>query len=92
MLRLFSSSAGAVDRRRSARPAIPAPERVLRALTPLWPPLDTALAWATQQPRAYVDAEGTPIDRHLAPSLGRDQAKRYLARLGHDAPEEDGEA
>jgi transcriptional regulator with XRE-family HTH domain len=73
-------------------PEIPAPERVLRALAPLWSPLYTLLEWATQQTRAYFDAEGTPIDRHLAPSLVRYQAKRQLARLGHDAQEEEGEA
>jgi hypothetical protein len=71
---------------------IPAPERVLHALAPVWPSIYTALEWATQQTRAYFDAEGTPIDRHLAPSLVRYQAKRYLARLGHDAQEDDGEA
>jgi hypothetical protein len=71
---------------------IPAPEHVLHALTPVWPPLYTALEWATQQTRAYFDTEGTPIDRHLAPSLVRYQAKRYQARLGHDAQEDDGEA
>jgi hypothetical protein len=71
---------------------IPAPEFVLQALAPVWPSIYTALEWATQQTRAYFDAEGTPIDRHLAPSLVRYQAKRYLARLGHDAQEEDGEA
>jgi hypothetical protein len=70
-------------------PEIPAPERVLRALAPLWPPLYTALEWATQQTRAYFDAEGTPVDRHLAPSLVRYQAKRYLARLGHAAQEDE---
>jgi hypothetical protein len=73
-------------------PEIPAPERVLHALAPLWPPLYTALEWATQQTRAYFDAEGTPIDRHLAPSLVRYQAKRTLARLGHAAREEDDQA
>jgi hypothetical protein len=73
-------------------PEIPAPESVLHALAPLWPPLYTALEWATQQTRAYFDAEGVPIDRHLAPSLVRYQAKRALARLGHDAREEEGEA
>jgi hypothetical protein len=73
-------------------PEIPAPERVLRALAPVWPSLYTALEWATQQTRAYFDAEGTPIDRHLAPSLVRYQAKRHLAHLGHDAQEEEGEA
>ena len=73
-------------------PEIPAPTHVLQALAPLWPPLYTALEWATQQTRAYFDAEGVPIDRHLAPSLVRYQAKQYLARLGHDAQEEDGEA
>jgi hypothetical protein len=73
-------------------PEIPAPERVLRALTPVWPPMYTALEWATQQTRAYFEAEGAPIDRHLAPSLVRYQAKRYLARLGHDAQEDEGEA
>jgi hypothetical protein len=72
--------------------AIPAPAQVLHALAALWPPLYTALEWATQQARAYFDAERTPVDRHLAPSLVRYQAKRYLARLGHDAQEEDGEA
>ena len=72
-------------------PEIPAPERVLHALAPVWPPMYTALEWATQQTRAYFDAEGTPIDRHLAPSLVRYQAKRQLARLGHNAQEE-GEA
>src|SRR6266850_6889356 len=71
---------------------IPAPEHVLHALTPGWPPLYTALEWATQQTRAYFDTEGTPINRHLAPSLVRYQAKRYQARLGHDAQEDDGEA
>jgi hypothetical protein len=65
---------------------------VLHALAPVWPPIYTALEWATQQTRAYFDAEGTPIDRHLAPSLVRYQAKRYLARLGHDVQEEEGEA
>ena len=70
-------------------PEIPAPAHVLHALAPLWPPLYTALEWATQQTRAYFDAEGTPIDRHLAPSLVRYQAKQYLARLGHAAREED---
>jgi hypothetical protein len=73
-------------------PEIPAPERVLRVLAPLWPPLYTALEWATQQTRAYFDAEGVPVDRHLAPSLVRYQAKRYLARVGHAAQEEDDEA
>jgi hypothetical protein len=73
-------------------PAIPAPAHVLRALAPLWPPLYTALEWATQQTRAYFDAEDTPVDRHLAPNLIRYQAKQYLVRLGHDAREEDGEA
>jgi hypothetical protein len=68
-------------------PEIPTPERVLRALAPLWSPLYTALEWATQQTRAYFEAEGAPIDRHLAPSLVRYQAKRQLARLGHDAQE-----
>jgi hypothetical protein len=51
-----------------------------------------ALEWATQQTQAYFDAEGIPIDRHLAPSLVRYQAKRYLGQLGHDAQEDDGEA
>jgi hypothetical protein len=73
-------------------PEIPTPTHVLQALAPLWPPLYTALEWATQQTRAYFEAEHTPADRHLAPSLVRYQAKRYLARLGHDAQEEDGEA
>jgi hypothetical protein len=73
-------------------PEIPAPERVLCALTPLWSPLYTALEWATQQTRAYFETEGAPIDRHLAPSLVRYQAKRQLARLGHNAQEEEGEA
>jgi hypothetical protein len=59
---------------------------------PLWPALYTALEWATQQTRAYFDAEGAPIDRHLAPSLVRYHAKHCLARLGHDAQEEAGEA
>jgi hypothetical protein len=72
-------------------PESPAPERVLHALAPMWPPMYTALEWATQQTRAYFDAEGTPIDRHLAPSLVCYQAKRQLARLGHDGQEE-GEA
>src|SRR2546422_8305491 len=83
---------GCVHWRRSFMPEIPAPERVLHALAPLWPPLYTALEWATQQTRAYFDAEGTPVDRHLAPSLVRYQAKRYLARLGHAAQEDEGEA
>jgi len=73
-------------------PEIPAPAHVLQALAPVWPPLYTALEWATQQTRAYFEAEGVPIDRHLAPSLVRYQAKRHLARLGHDAQEEEGEA
>jgi hypothetical protein len=73
-------------------PEIPTPAHVLHALAPLWPPLYTALEWATQQTRAYFDAEGTPIDRHLAPSLVRYQAKRSLARLGHNAQEDEGEA
>jgi hypothetical protein len=73
-------------------PEIPAPAHVLQALAPVWPPLYTALEWATQQTRAYFDAEGVPVDRHLAPSLVRYQAKRALARLGHDTQEEDGEA
>jgi hypothetical protein len=73
-------------------PEIPAPAHVLHALAALWPPLYTALEWATQQTRAYFDAERTPVDRHLAPSLVRYQAKRYLARLGHDVQEEAGEA
>src|SRR5918995_3254868 len=81
-----------VHRRRVTMPEIPAPERVLRALAPVWPPMYTALEWATQQTRAYFEAEGAPIDRHLAPSLVRYQAKRALARLGHDAQEEEGEA
>jgi hypothetical protein len=68
-------------------PEIPTPVHVLQALVPLWPPLYTALEWATQQTRAYFDAEGTPIDRHLAPSLVRYQAKRHVAHLGHDAQE-----
>jgi hypothetical protein len=70
-------------------PAIPAPAHVLQALAPLWPPLYTALEGATQQTRAYFDAEGAPLDRHLAPSLVRYQAKRQLARLGHAAQEDD---
>jgi len=70
-------------------PEIPAPAHVLRTLAPLWSPLYTALEWATQQTRAYFDAEGTPIDRHLAPSLVRYQAKRQLARLGHITQEDD---
>jgi hypothetical protein len=70
-------------------PEIPAPAHVLQALAPVWPPLYTALEWATQQTRAYFDTEGLPVDRHLAPSLVRYQAKRSLARLGHDAQEED---
>jgi hypothetical protein len=73
-------------------PEIPTPTHVLQALAPVWPPLYTALEWATQQTRAYFDAEGMPVDRHLAPSLVRYQAKRYLARLGHDAREDDSEA
>ena len=71
-------------------PEIPAPAHVLQALAPLWPPLYTALEWATQQTRAYFDAERVPVDRHLAPSLVRYQAKRSLARLGHDAQEAGG--
>jgi hypothetical protein len=71
-------------------PEIPAPAHVLRALAPVWPPLYTALEWATQQTRAYFDAERMPIDRHLAPSLVRYQAKRHLARLGHHAQEDEG--
>jgi hypothetical protein len=71
---------------------IPAPAFVLQAIAPVWPPIYTALEWATQQTRAYFEAEGAPIDRHLAPSLVRYQAKRSLARLGHDAQEDDGEA
>jgi hypothetical protein len=59
-------------------PEIPAPAHVLHSLAALWPPLYTALEWATQQTRAYFDAEGIPIDRHLAPSLVRYQAKRHL--------------
>jgi hypothetical protein len=70
-------------------PEIPAPAHVLQALAPVWPPLYTALEWATQQTRAYFDAEGMPVDRHLAPSLVRYQAKRSLAWLGHNAQEED---
>jgi hypothetical protein len=73
-------------------PEIPAPAHVLQALAPVWPPLYTALEWATQQTRAYFDAERMPIDRHLAPSLVRYQAKRALARMGHAAQEEEGEA
>jgi hypothetical protein len=73
-------------------PEIPAPTHVLKALAPVWPPLYTALEWATQQTRAYFDAERVPVDRHLAPSLVRYQAKRSLARLGHDVQEEAGEA
>jgi hypothetical protein len=73
-------------------PEIPAPAHVLHALAPLWPLLYTALEWATQQTRVYFDAEGAPLDRHFAPSLVRYQAKRQLARLGHDAQEEEGEA
>jgi hypothetical protein len=73
-------------------PEIPTPTHVLQALAPVWPPLYTALEWAAQQTRAYFDAEGMPVDRHLAPSLVRYQAKRYLARLGHDAREEEDEA
>jgi hypothetical protein len=73
-------------------PEIPTSVHVVQALVPLWPPLYTALEWATQQTRAYFDAEGVPIDRHLAPSLVRYQAKRVLARLGHDVQEEEGEA
>jgi hypothetical protein len=73
-------------------PEIPTPTHVLHALAPLGPPLYTALEWAMQQTRAYFDAERTPVDRHLAPSLVRYQAKRYLARLGHNAEEDDGEA
>jgi hypothetical protein len=73
-------------------PEIPAPTHVMKALAPVWPPLYTALEWATQQTRAYFETEGVPIDRHLAPSLVRYQAKRYLARLGHDVQEEAGEA
>ena len=72
-------------------PEIPAPAHVLQALAPLWPPLYTALEWATQQTRVYFQAEGAPVDRHLAPSLVRYQAKRQLARLGHDVQEEEGE-
>jgi hypothetical protein len=30
-------------------PEIPTASHVLQALTPLWPPLYTALEWATQQ-------------------------------------------
>ena len=73
-------------------PEIPTPAHVLQALAPLWPPLFTALEWATQQTRAYFDVERVPVDRHLAPSLVRYQAKRSLAQLGHDAQEEAGEA
>jgi hypothetical protein len=73
-------------------PEIPSPAHVLHAIAPLWPPLYTALEWATQQTRVYFEAEGAPIDRHLAPSLVRYHAKRCLARLGHDAQEEAGEA
>src|SRR5262245_5403003 len=73
-------------------PEIPTPTHVLHALAPLWSPLYTALEWATQQTRAYFDAERVPVDRHLAPSLVRYQAKRSLARLGHDAQEDAGEA
>ena len=39
-------------------PEIPSSAHVLQALAPLWPPLYTALEWATQQTRAYFDAEG----------------------------------
>jgi hypothetical protein len=49
-------------------PEIPAPAHVLQALAPVWPSLYTALEWATQQTLAYFEAEGAPIDRHLAPS------------------------
>ena len=73
-------------------PEIPTPAHMLHALAALWPPLHTALEWATQQTRAYFDAERLPVDRHLAPSLVRYQAKRSLARLGHDVQEEAGEA
>jgi hypothetical protein len=73
-------------------PEIPAPAHVLQALAPVWPPLYTALEWATQPTRAHFEAEGVPVDRHLAPSLVRYQAKCSLARLGHDAQEEEGEA
>jgi hypothetical protein len=73
-------------------PEISVPVHVLHALTSLWPPLYKALEWATQQTRAYFEAEGVPVDRHLAPSLVRYQAKRHLARLGHTAQEEEGEA
>jgi hypothetical protein len=73
-------------------PEIPAPTHVLQALAPVWPPLYTALEWATQQTRAYFAAERAPVDRHLAPSLVCYQAKRYLARLGHDTREEECEA
>jgi hypothetical protein len=73
-------------------PEIPTPAHVLQALAPVWPPLYTALEWATQQTRTYFEAEGAPIDRHPAPSLVRYQAKRQLARLGHHAQEDDGEA
>src|SRR5262245_33650997 len=73
-------------------PEIPTPTHVLQALAPLWPPLYTALEGATQQTRAYCDAERVPVDRHLAPRLVRYQAKRSLARLGHDVQEEAGEA
>src|SRR5882672_7398666 len=92
MLILLSYIMGCVHWRRSTMPEIPAPAHVLQALAPVWPPLYMALEWATQQTRAYFEAEGVPIDRHLAPSLVRYQAKRQLARLGHDAQEEEGEA
>jgi len=55
------------------------PAHVLHALAPLWPPLYTALEWATQQTRAYFDAKAPPRPAPR-PSLVRYQAKRQLAR------------
>jgi hypothetical protein len=65
-------------------PEIPTAAHVLQALAPLWPPLYTALEWATQQTRVYFDAERVPVDRHLAPSLGAGKELCKILAQGFD--------
>jgi hypothetical protein len=69
--------------------SIPDPDIVLSELSPLWPSIYIALEWGTQKARTYFDAEEVTIDRNLAPNIVRFQAKRALARDGHEAHEEE---
>jgi hypothetical protein len=58
-------------------PLIRAPEHLLQALPPRWPPLYMAHQWVAQPTHTNVDSACLPVGRQSAPSPVHDQAKRY---------------